>query len=135
METSERIRLALSREGSSYFNSPGVPFKQRPVPDDWFQGILEIWRQACFYSPVGDTNAFYPTVVRLDENGKPHGKLEFSDGLTVCFVHGIEVPTELYEHPERITQEIIDACHYPQLRNVPYPELQAVLNDLRRSSQ
>lgn len=125
----DRARLAARRAAEELFPSYGteaVPkrFSPRGVPDAWAlsHSIAAVWRQATYFSPIGDTNRFFPVSVHLDGEGRLHNEsgpaMEFSDGFKVYFIRGIEVGRLAIEDPSAIPIAAIRDCKNIEQRRI-----------------
>jgi hypothetical protein len=63
-----------------------------------------------------------PLVLRLDDRGRPHSDdgpaIAYGDGLVVYAIHGTAIPAWLFEEPERLAPDVIDAEPNVEIRRV-----------------
>src|SRR5882672_780551 len=122
----DRARLAAHRAAKALFPTYGTeaihyrgdvaPFKPRTQPDAWAlsNNVLTVWRQACYFSPIGDKSDFFPVTVHFNQTGSLHSTkgpaITFSDGLKVYFIRGIEVGELAVMRPHEIPISMIRDC-------------------------
>lgn len=132
MTERDRARLAARRAALDLFPTYGTEaavvqgkrFVPRSTPDAWAlsNAVTQVWRQATYFSPIGDTTRFFPVVARFDEQGRLHNAtgpaIEFSDGFLVFFIHGIEVGRQAIESPASIPINLIRDCKNIEQRRI-----------------
>jgi len=130
----DRARLAAHRAAKALFPTYGTeaihyrgdvaPFKPRTQPDAWAlsNNVLTVWRQACYFSPIGDKSDFFPVTVHFNQTGSLHSTkgpaITFSDGLKVYFIRGIEVGELAVMRPHEIPISMIRDCKNIEQRRI-----------------
>lgn len=132
MTERDRARLAARRAALDLFPTYGTEagpqtnprFSPRRTPDAWAisNAVAQVWRQATYFSPIGDTDRFFPVYARFDNQGRLHNEtgpaMEFSDGFRVYFVRGIEVGRLAVESPDQIPVALIRDCKNIEQRRI-----------------
>lgn len=134
MTERDRARLAAKRMAESllpYYGSEALRasgdtsrFSPRRTPDAFqlSQAVSTVWRQATFFSPMGDRDSFFPVFARFDNEGRLHCEdgpaMLFSDGMKIYFIHGIEVGSAVIESPHEIPIAMIRDCKNVEQRRI-----------------
>lgn len=130
----DRARLAARRMAEAllpYFGTgeaqkqsgTGARFTPRRIPDAFAVGkaITEVWRNACFFTPVPQER-FFPCAIHVDAEGRLHNdtgpSVVFSDGMKTYHIHGIEVGSAVVYDPGSIPIPMIRDCKNIELRRV-----------------
>lgn len=134
MTSVDRARLAAHRAAKALFPTYGTeavhyrgdaaPFSPRRQPDPWTlsNSLLTVWRQACFFSPIGDKASFFPVTAHFNEAGLFHNTkgpaIIFSDGMKIYFIKGIEVGETAVMSPKDIPIAMIRDCKNVEQRRI-----------------